>query len=138
MRSSIENLIKYLAEHHYDHVISMKIVKQPTAKDFNNFINFLFRCVDANYEPTGKLQDDVINMFKNIGYPFGISKTGLVAVGSPHTWPALLASMTWLIELLSVSAPYAATPCINFTALQNIACLPFTYFFIYCKHEPPV
>ncbi len=33
-------------------------------------------------------------------YPFTISKTALTAVGSPHTWPALLACLTWFIELL--------------------------------------
>ena len=35
-------------------------------------------------------------------YPFSISKTALVAVGSPHTWPSLLASLIWLVDLLSV------------------------------------
>ena len=66
MRASTENLIKYLAEHQYNHAISVKIVKQPTAKDFNNIINFLFRCVDPNFENSGKLQDVVTTMFKNL------------------------------------------------------------------------
>ena len=38
---------------------------------------------------------------KKLGYPFGVSKTALVAVGSPHTWPALLAMITWLVELIT-------------------------------------
>lgn len=41
------------------------------------------------------------SMFKRLRYPFSISKTALVAVGSPHTWPPLLAALTWLVELLN-------------------------------------
>ena len=35
-------------------------------------------------------------------YPFAVSKTGLVACGSPHAWPPLLASLAWFVELLLV------------------------------------
>lgn len=38
--------------------------------------------------------------FRSLGYPFPISKTGLVAVGSPHTWPALIAAIDWLVDML--------------------------------------
>jgi kinetochore protein NDC80 len=38
--------------------------------------------------------------FKAMGYPFTVSKTALVAAGSPHTWPSLLAALTWLMERL--------------------------------------
>jgi len=38
-----------------------------------------------------------------LGYPFPISKTGLVAVGSPHTWPALIAAIDWLVDVLMVT-----------------------------------
>lgn len=34
-------------------------------------------------------------------YPFAISKSALHAVGSPHTWPALLGALNWLHELLT-------------------------------------
>ena len=44
--------------------------------------------------------NEVPLMFKGLHYPFSISKTALSAVGSPHTWPYLLACLTWLIELL--------------------------------------
>lgn len=38
--------------------------------------------------------------FKAMGYPFAVSKTALVAAGSPHTWPTLLAALTWLMKRL--------------------------------------
>ena len=62
---------------------------------------FLFRQIDNNFAFSGKLEDEIIAMFKHFRYPYSISKTGLVAVGSPHTWPALLAAITWIIELLA-------------------------------------
>ena len=59
----------------------------------------------------GKLEDDVPAFYKRLKYPFQISKSSLFAVGSPHTWPGLLASLVWVTELLSyhekvVSGPY--------------------------------
>lgn len=39
--------------------------------------------------------------FKRLNYPFQISKSALFAVGSPHSWPGVLAALTWLVELLN-------------------------------------
>lgn len=65
-------------------------------------MTFLLRKVDPSFNtsPKRKFEDDVVVAFKVIGYPFNISKTALVAAGSPHTWPTLLLSITWLIEVL--------------------------------------
>jgi len=101
MQNSLKTLIAYLSEHGYDHPISLKILTRPAVKDFSNIINFLFRQIDANFASTGKFEDDVVTWFKMLGYPFQISKSHISAVGSPHAWPSLLASIMWLIELLS-------------------------------------
>lgn len=61
---------------------------------------FLFRLLDGSYTMQSRVEEEVPLVFKALRYPFGISKTGLTAVGSPHTWPALLASIAWLLELL--------------------------------------
>jgi len=100
VRNNIETVIRYLSEHNYDQAISPKILHRPTGKDFENILMFLFRQVDPNWESSGKFADDVIQCFKALRYPFNISKTALAAVGSPHTWPALLASLSWLVEIL--------------------------------------
>ena len=59
--------------------------------------------VDPNLvaKSMGKIEDDVPVLYKRLRYPFGISKSALFAVGSPHTWPGLLAALTWLVELLN-------------------------------------
>lgn len=102
MNSSIRLLLNFLMENGYDSSISPKILARPSSKDFNNIVTFLLRLVDPNFnDGTCKFEDEVAAAFKALGYPFNISKTALYAVGSPHTWPGLLAAITWLIELLN-------------------------------------
>lgn len=102
MNGCIHALIEFLSERGYDHVLSPKLLKGPSKKDFCNIMHFLFRQVDPTFEFGVKFEEDVAAQLKNLRYPFAISKTALVAVGSPHTWPALLGSIAWVIELLSV------------------------------------
>lgn len=40
-------------------------------------------------------------LFRHYGYPFQINKSALYAAGSPHSWPALLAGLSWLVQLLN-------------------------------------
>jgi kinetochore protein NDC80 len=101
MQNSLKVLIAYLSEHGFDHPISLKILTRPAVKDFSNIINFLFRQIDPTFTSTGKFEDDVVTMMKQLGYPFQISKSHITAVGSPHAWPSLLGVIMWLIELLS-------------------------------------
>lgn len=55
--------------------------------------------MDPNSKIT-KVEDELPALFKQLGYQFPISKSALSAVGSPHTWPGLLAALSWLVELL--------------------------------------
>ena len=66
-------------------------------------LQFLLRQVDPHIKAFGKIEDDVPTLFKQLKYPFQISKSALFAVGSPHTWPSLLAALGWLVELLNYS-----------------------------------
>ncbi|TYZ68740.1 hypothetical protein PybrP1_009324 [[Pythium] brassicae (nom. inval.)] len=101
MNGCIHALIEFLSERQYDHVLSPKLLKGPSKKDFCNIMQFLFRQVDPTFAFGIKFEEDVAAQLKNLRYPFAISKTALVAVGSPHTWPALLGCIAWVIELLS-------------------------------------
>lgn len=96
----VRTLLEYLTSHNYDYAISPKVLSKPSGKDFNNIVLFLFRQFDVHYACTGKFEDEVIAMFKQLKYPVPISKTALTSVGAPVTWPPLLASLVWMIELL--------------------------------------
>lgn len=102
MAGCIQALLEFLGEHQYNHALSPKLLKGPSKKDFCNIVLFLFREVDPTFEFGIKIEDDVAQQFKVLRYPFQISKSALAAVGSPHTWPALLGTISWFIELLNV------------------------------------
>ena len=108
----IKNLLEYLLQNGYEYPISQKTLMRPSGRDFTNIVTFMLRKVDPLFQEHSaggskdgimmKLEDEVAMNFKALGYPFTISKTALVAAGSPHTWPTLLAALAWLMELLKI------------------------------------
>mmetsp|Transcript_9450 Transcript_9450/g.28194 ORF Transcript_9450/g.28194 Transcript_9450/m.28194 type:complete len:657 (-) Transcript_9450:1678-3648(-) len=97
----IRELLAYLQKSGYEHPISQKSLARPSGKDFSNIVTFMLRRVDPSFQDgTLKIEDEIAMNFKAMGYPFAVSKTALVAAGSPHTWPTLLAALTWLAKRL--------------------------------------
>ena len=97
----IKQLLQYLTKNGYAYPISPKSLARPSGKDFGNIVTFMLRKLDPSFQDGHmKFEDEVAMNFKAMGYPYPISKTALVAAGSPHTWPALLAALTWLMEHL--------------------------------------
>ena len=103
---------QYLQSHGYEYPISAKTLKSPSTKDFGYMVTFLLRRIDPLFQnpaagaQTLKLEDEIVVAFKAVGYPFAVSKTSLVAAGSPHAWPSLLAALTWLVDHLTTLEPY--------------------------------
>jgi kinetochore protein NDC80 len=133
-QNCIKKLLKYLIDHGYDHPITHKSLARPSGKDFNHIVTFLFRQVDPNFQDgTMKIEDEVAMNFKALGYPFPVSKTSLVAAGSPHAWPTLLAAVTWLterIQLLHVTVPDMPESD-NFESLEELEIKTDKAFFRY-------
>ena len=71
--------------------------------------------VDPYMKIVGKMEDEVPAFFKRMRYPFAISKSALFAVGSPHTWPGLLAALVWLTDLLYYTEKAVSYPCTHCT-----------------------
>mgnify|MGYP000022743107 FL=1 len=95
-----KRILEYLHSNRSDLVITMKSLQLPTSKDFMTVLLALVHKIDPQYEILGKLEDEVPTLFKNLGYPFSISKNSLLAVGAPNTWPSLLGALTWLLDLV--------------------------------------
>ena len=94
----IRQLHKFLSERGYGDNLAIKSLSRPSGKDFANIVTFMLRRIDPTFQDgTLKLEDEVAMNFKALGYPFAVSKTALVAAGSTHTWPTLLAALTWLM-----------------------------------------
>jgi len=102
----IRQLISFLAKAGYPHPISQKILTAPSAKDFQQIFRFLYGQLDPGYDfglGGRKFEEEVPVLMKGLRYPFAgdISKSQLVAVGSMHAWPGLLAMLGWMVELIS-------------------------------------
>ena len=111
--SAIKKMISYLKRHGYDtsNFNPHKLVSHGVSgRDFNSIMTFLIRRLDPSFnsassntrtdEPVMKFEEEVSLAFRTLGYPLPISKTGIVAVGAPHTWPALIAAIDWLVDML--------------------------------------
>jgi kinetochore protein NDC80 len=117
----IKDLLSFLQERGYEYPVSSKSLSRPSAKDFTNITTFMLRQLDKDFQQGGmKFEDEVALNFKCMGYPYPISKTALVAAGSPHTWPALLAALTWLMHQLQCKSEY-----IEQDELDNCTGTPF-------------
>lgn len=95
-----KRLLGFLAKSNYDHPISAKSLRNPSGKEFMTIVTFMLRLVDPNFhkDSSMKIEDEISMNFRAMGYPFTVSKTILVAAGSPHSWATLLAALTWLME----------------------------------------
>eukprot|EP00571_Detonula_confervacea_P007692 CAMPEP_0172324148 /NCGR_PEP_ID=MMETSP1058-20130122/50580_1 /TAXON_ID=83371 /ORGANISM="Detonula confervacea, Strain CCMP 353" /LENGTH=703 /DNA_ID=CAMNT_0013040345 /DNA_START=80 /DNA_END=2191 /DNA_ORIENTATION=- len=119
LQNAIRKMVSYLKSRGYRDAASLSVkqlVNGPSGRDFQNIMTFLFRRFDPTFhqspvqgkqqqrsdEVVLKFEDEVSMAFRCLGYPFPISKTGLVAVGSPHTWPALIAAIDWLVDVLTI------------------------------------
>lgn len=101
MKQGMRLVHDFLLDRGYERQISMDTMKNPTSRDFREMLGFLFRQIDGNFEFGGNFEQEVLFCMKLFGYPFTISKMALTAVGSPHTWPHLLAALVWLVEFLT-------------------------------------
>jgi kinetochore protein NDC80 len=97
-------LLGYLVDNHFNSQLSQRDLMHPTSKKFQEIVNFLFRQIDPNFRFQKNIVNDVHTMFKGLRYPVQISKTALSSVGAAHSWPALLASLTWLVDLICFDA----------------------------------
>ena len=101
--SAIRKILEYLDSHHFDLVMSTKQLQAPSAKEFSRVLEFLIRQIDPNFEFKERLDVEVPELFRQLGYTFPITKNALVAVGAPNTWPSLLAALDWLVDTLTYS-----------------------------------
>ena len=102
-------LLTFLTKSGYEYPINLKTLSQPSGKDFNHIVTFLLKQMDSTFGNTNntpstelKMEEEIALYFKTLGYPYPVSKTALVAAGSPHTWPSLLAALAWLVEHILV------------------------------------
>ncbi|KAF4024892.1 hypothetical protein G4228_016865 [Cervus hanglu yarkandensis] len=81
----------------------MKSLQAPSVKDFLKIFTFLYGFLCPSYElPDTKFEEEVPRIFRDLGYPFALSKSSMYTVGAPHTWPHIVAALVWLIDCIKL------------------------------------
>lgn len=97
----MKTVLEFLTENGYPHNITLKNMQAPSAKDFFRMFEFIYSCLSPKYKIGPKPEEEIPRILKHVGYPFLISKASMFAIGTLHTWPHMLAALTFLIEVVS-------------------------------------
>ena len=107
-----QSVITYVVTKGYRASLSPALLKNNAS--FCEVVAFLARKVDPGAPPLtlAHFVDEMPALFRRLRYPFALQKSALLAVGSPGTWPAVVAALAWLVELLRYdeAAQTAAAP----------------------------
>ena len=86
--------------------LSMKTLQSPTAREFFDIWLILVNELDPDYTfpPNKKIEDEFQQVMKDLLYPHAeqITRTSLAAPNTPHAWPAILASLHWMVQTIQV------------------------------------
>ncbi|NWI96820.1 NDC80 protein, partial [Pitta sordida] len=105
IQQCIKQLCEFLAENGYAHNVSLKSLQSPSVKDFLKIFTFIYGFLCPSYElGDSKFEEEIPKSFKELGYPFALSKSSLYTVGAPHTWPQIVTALVWLIDCVKLYA----------------------------------
>ncbi|XP_074390532.1 kinetochore protein NDC80 homolog isoform X1 [Zonotrichia albicollis] len=103
IQQCIKKLCEFLVENAYAHNVSVKSLQSPSVQDFLKIFTFIYKFLCPSYElPDSKFEEEIPKVFKDLGYPFALSKSSMYTVGAPHTWPQIVAALFWLIDCVKL------------------------------------
>lgn len=94
------DILSFFQENFPEMQITIKHLQTPNTKDYILIFTTLMRFIDPLFDLLGKMEDEIPTILKSLGYPYTISKNSFLAIGAPNSWPALLASLDWLVDSL--------------------------------------
>ncbi|CRG93743.1 kinetochore protein NDC80, putative [Plasmodium gallinaceum] len=104
-KENVKTLIRYLGWKNYSGSISPNLFKNPSMTDLINIWNFIFKHVDPLIEVNKDNYGEVVlSFYKDIGYPYTISKSTLVAPTTGLQYNTHLSALAWLCQLLIFEA----------------------------------
>lgn len=104
-KDNVKTLIRYLGWKNYSGSISPNLFKNPSMTDLINIWNFIFKHVDPLIEVNKDNYGEVVlSFYKDIGYPYTISKSTLVAPTTGLQYNTHLSALAWLCQLLIFEA----------------------------------
>ncbi|XP_030630892.1 kinetochore protein NDC80 homolog [Chanos chanos] len=103
VQQCIKQLCEFLAEREFPGSITVKSLQSPSSKEFLKIFEFIYSLLDPTFQlPTLKIEEEIPKMFRDLGYPFALSKSSMYSIGAPHTWPQALGALIWLIDTVKL------------------------------------
>uniref|UniRef100_A0A8C2TA24 Kinetochore protein NDC80 n=1 Tax=Coturnix japonica TaxID=93934 RepID=A0A8C2TA24_COTJA len=111
IQQCIKQLCEFLVENGYAHNVTIKSLQSPSVKDFVKIFTFIYGFLCPSYElPDSKFEEEIPRVFKELGYPFPLSKSSMYTVGAPHTWPQIVAALIWLTDCFKLYSAMRENP----------------------------
>ncbi|XP_060099920.1 kinetochore protein NDC80 homolog [Heteronotia binoei] len=103
IQQCIRQLCDFLVSYGYGPVVSVKSLQAPSVKDFVKIFSFIYGLLCPSYElPSTKFEEEIPRIFRELGYPFSLSKSSMCTVGAPHIWPQIVAALVWLTDCVKL------------------------------------
>jgi kinetochore protein NDC80 len=120
-----QDVVNYLNSSGFE--ISMSTLANIQGKDYRAIFHALALTLDSCYpfKEVARFEDEFVPALKALRYPFAhqIDQKWLAAVASPHSWPYLLGTLHWLVELCKVCQD-SFQNCIHFQSLVDARRIP--------------
>ncbi|XP_062409326.1 kinetochore protein NDC80 homolog [Sardina pilchardus] len=99
IQQCIKQLCEFLSDNSFPGTITVKSLQSPSTKEFLKIFEFTCSLLDPTFQmPNAKVEEEVPRIFRDLGYPFALSKSSMYSVGAPHTWPQVLGALVWLMD----------------------------------------
>jgi len=101
----IKKLLDFLRRNKYANTSLTSKHFPLNTKEFVNIFNFLYSFLDpriANKIPSAKFEEEALKTLKSLNYPGNLTKSSFVAMGSMHTWPTVLGSLSYLCDIVQM------------------------------------
>ncbi|KAL6477556.1 hypothetical protein MHYP_G00133910 [Metynnis hypsauchen] len=103
VQQCIKQLCEFLGDNGFPGTVTVKALQSPSTKEFLKIFEFIYSLLDHTFQmPTSKVEEEIPRMFKDLGYPFPLSKSSMYSIGAPHTWPQALGALIWLIDTVKI------------------------------------
>lgn len=111
-------VVNYLLESGFSQPLGLNNRFMPSTREFAAIFKHLYNKLDPNFRFGARYEEDVTTCLKALNYPFldSISRSRLVAIGSPHVWPAILGMLHWVVSLIQCTEKAVA---MVYTVEQN-------------------
>ncbi|XP_042875199.1 kinetochore protein NDC80 homolog [Penaeus japonicus] len=98
----VDKVLDFLISSGYEHQLHRRTLLTPSTKDFANIFGFIYRHLDGQYNLPSRFEEEIPRLLKLLEYPVQMPKSSFITVGSPHTWPSVLAMLAWLVDVVNL------------------------------------